>query len=54
MTELGSGTKIPSLWRMSALLDTCLEKVTEQVLPRLDEIWSRLQELKSGSDFVPA
>ena len=47
MTELGSGTKIPSLWRMSALLDTCLEKVTEQVLPRLDEMGAGYRNLKA-------
>ena len=54
MTELGCGTKIPSLWRMSALLDTCLEKVEEQVLPRLDETGAGYRKPQSGSDSVRA
>ena len=38
MAEVGNGTKIPDLWRMSALLATCPKDVREHLLLRLDEV----------------
>ena len=46
MYELGEGAKIPDLWRMSALLETCPKDVKEQMLLRLDEVGENYENLK--------
>ena len=38
LSELGKDAKIPNLWRMSALVESCLKDVKEQILMRLDKI----------------
>ena len=47
MSELTRDAKIPDLWRMSALLETCPKDVMEQMLMRLYEIGENCENLKA-------
>ena len=44
MPELGGDVKIPDLWKMSALLETCSKK---QMLMRQDDIGENHENLKA-------
>ena len=47
MGEIGHETKIPDLWKMSALLEICPKSIQEQMMMRMDEIGEDYERLKA-------
>jgi hypothetical protein len=47
MSELQGEARIPSLWKMSALLEVCPKEVKDQMMLRIDEVDEDYEKLKA-------